>query len=74
MVASDKRGLGQKLSPDTVWLLNRQTLADRWHTTPVVVEAWPAYERQVALKMLEIESEAEKRRPKPPPPRHPSRR
>jgi len=64
MVASDKRGLGQNLSAETVWLLNRQALADRWHTTPVAVEAWPAYEQRVALQMLEIESEAEKRRPK----------
>ncbi len=64
MIARDKRGLGRDFSPETVWLLNRQTLADRWHTTPVAVEAWPAYERTVALRMLEIEAEAERRRPR----------
>lgn len=64
MIASDKRGLGQRFSPETVWLLNRQAIASRWNCTPVEVEAWPAYERAVALKMLEIEAEAERRRPK----------
>lgn len=64
MIASDKRGLAQKFSAETVWLLNRQAIASRWSCTPVEVEAWPFYERQVALKMLEIESTAEKRRPK----------
>lgn len=64
MVAENKAGLTRKFSADTVWLLNRQALADRWHTTPVVVEGWPAYERDVALKLLSIENAAEKRRPK----------
>ena len=64
MIASDKRGLAQRLGEDTIWLLNRQAIASRWNCTPVEVEAWPAYERQVALRMLEIEAEAEKRRPR----------
>ena len=64
MIARDKRGLGQNLSPETVWLLNRQAIARAWNCTPVDVEAWPKYEVQTALRMLEIEAEAEKRRPK----------
>lgn len=64
MVASDKRGLAQKLSADTIWLLNRQAIATRWGCTPVEVEAWPAYEQGIALRMLAIEDEAARRRPK----------
>jgi hypothetical protein len=64
MVASDKRGLAQKFSPETVWLLNRQAIARANNCTPVEVEAWPHYEQQVALRMLQIESDAEKRRPR----------
>lgn len=59
------RRIGQEpISPETIWLLNRQAIARRWNCSPVDVEAWPYYERQVALKMLEIESEAEQGRPK----------
>ena len=64
LVASNKRGLDQKLSADTIYLLNRQALADRWRTTPVVIESWPAYERDIAMQMMAIEAEAERRRPK----------
>jgi hypothetical protein len=58
------KGFTHKLSAETVWLLNRQALADRWHCPPYEVDRWPMYEVVAALRMLEIEAEGEKRRPK----------
>jgi hypothetical protein len=57
-----------------VWLINREAIAGRYRCTPVEVENWPAYEKALALRMLEIDDEAEKRRPKTPPPPPPRRR
>jgi hypothetical protein len=52
----------EAVAPETVWLLQREAIAARYHTDPVTIEAWPAYERRVALHWLTIESEAEKRK------------
>jgi hypothetical protein len=62
MAAPNKDGLTRTFSADTIWLLNRDAIAARYHTTPVVVEQWPMYERDVVLKMMQIEADAEKKR------------
>lgn len=64
MLASNKAGLSDRLSPETAWLLNREAIARRYGCSPVEVESWPAYERDAALEMMSIEAEAERRRPK----------
>jgi hypothetical protein len=62
--ASNPAGFGKDLSTETVWLLNRRNIAQRWGCTPVEVENWPAYEVDVELTLMRAEAEAEKRRPK----------
>jgi hypothetical protein len=62
--ASNPAGFGQKLSPDTVWLLNRRAIAQKWGCSPVEVETWPVWEVAVELQFMQIEAAAEKRKPK----------
>lgn len=62
--ASNSAGFAHDLSPETIYLLNRRAIAQRWGCSPVDIEKWPQYEYLIELEFMQIEQQAEKRRPK----------